>query len=164
MAKKGKFKREDVERDVARISSALQGFSKIKFCGSYRRNLPVLGDLDVVVTPSGDESLLISSIKSLAKEVLANGSKVVRILLDNDLQVDFYVCSDRLFGSFCLFLTGSASFNIKCRSLAKRFGWRLSQYGLLDENGTEVSVDEIGILECLGLNEFADPVTRSINF
>jgi DNA polymerase (family X) len=159
---KGKFKRETAEREAAYIFSSLDGYSRISFCGSLRRGLETVGDLDVVVSASGDESVLIDSIKSLAEEVLANGSKIVRIVLPIGLQVDFYIAPERVFGAFELFLTGSKNFNILTRQVAKRFNHRLSQYGLLDEDGKEISVDELGILESLGLLNFSDPKTRSL--
>jgi DNA polymerase (family X) len=158
---KGRFKRDFVELEAAEISAALAEYGKISFCGSFRRGCDNVGDLDIVIS-SSNESLLIDSIKSLAKEVLANGSKIVRIVLPSELQVDFYIAPERLFGAFQLFLTGSQAFNIRCRSLAKRFGWRLSQYGLLGENGEEIAVGELEILEKLGLLEFTDPKTRSL--
>jgi DNA polymerase/3'-5' exonuclease PolX len=167
MAHEKKFKREFAEKEALSVISKLDGLYKdLAICGSIRRGLAEVGDLDIVIVPvrnEDQESLLISSIKSLG-EVLANGSKVIRIALPSKLQVDFYIAPERLLGAFKLFLTGSKDFNIKCRGTAKRFGHRLSQYGLIGENGEEVAVGELEILEALGMGEFSNPVTRSISF
>jgi len=106
---------------------------------------------------------LTASIKGISKEVLESGNKLVRTIFPSEMQGDFYIAPERLLGSFMLFLTGSKEFNIRCRVRAREMGFRLSQYGLIDEHGEEASITELGILEKLGLlSPFAIPAARSI--
>jgi len=161
---KRKIKKEEADAEVALLHQKLEGYSKMKICGSFRRNLKTVGDIDVVVSPANEDNpeFLISSIKALAKEVMSDGKKIVRIVTENDVQVDFYITNEKFFDSHVLFLTGSKGFNIKCRSLAKQFGMRLSQYGLVDERGEVVAISEDDILSKIGLMDFIHPEARSI--
>ncbi len=164
-SKKGKVKREMAEREVALIYRYLDGiYKKIKICGSFRRNVSEVGDIDVVIVPAdgGNLSSLICAIKNMSKEVLSSGDKIVRIVTVNDIQCDFYITSETFFESHVLFLTGSKWFNIKCRSLAKNLGLRLSQYGLIDEMGEIVALGEEEILNKIGMGHFLSPETRSV--
>jgi len=163
MARKGTFSKEHAQKDLAYIYSRLEGYGKIEVCGSFRRGLQTVGDLDIVVSENGNGTgILHASIKAMAEEILASGEKLIRIILPSGIQGDFYIAPERLFGSHTLFLTGSKNFNIVCRETAKRMGWRLSQYGLLNEDGTERAVDEFGILQSLGMLEFLSPEDRSL--
>jgi len=149
----------EAERTVIKITNELRGYTKIKVCGSIRRQKLQVGDIDIVVCPDGDSSTLIDSIHELGDRVLASGTKLVRVMVGK-IQADFYLCEERLYGSHVLFLTGSKWFNIKCRASAKNMGYRLSQYGLLDGEGKEIAVDENDILEALSLQRFMNPSTR----
>jgi len=164
MARKGKFSLEEATEQAISIMKGLHGVEGSVICGSYRRGLDYVGDLDIVVIPAEDDlETTIASIHSMSTEILASGTKLVRTILPSGMQGDFYIAPRRLVGSFTLFLTGSKGFNIKCRARAKEMGFRLSQYGLIDEHGNEVDVTELGILEKLGLlNQFAAPAARSI--
>ena len=165
MAKGQRFTREQADQDLFYIGLHLRGYKKMKVCGSYRRELSTVGDLDIVVVPDGNGNgtgLLQYSINGLADEILASGEKLSHIVLPSGIQTDFYISSERLFEAHTLFLTGSKGFNIRSRAIAKKMGYRLSQYGLLNQDGEEVALSEEEILETLGLKDFIDPVTRSI--
>jgi len=163
MARKGKFKREEATKDLIYVDANLEGHKSLHVCGSWRRGCGSVGDLDFVVVVSGHIDKVRDSIMDMSEEVLSSGEKITRSILPSGIQADFYFTEERLLGSYMLFLTGNKDFNIYCRSIAKRLGWRLSQYGLLDKRGMEVSVDEIGILEKLGMSEYANPSLRSIS-
>ena len=168
MTRKGRFSREQAQKDLLYVYSKLESYGRIRVCGSFRRGLDAVGDLDIIVTDNEENAKTIEtgflhqSIKAMADEILASGQKLIRIILPSGMQGDFYIAPERLFGSHSLFLTGSKQFNILCRGKAKRYGWRLSQYGLLGENGTEIAVDELEILDALGMSEYANPATRSL--
>lgn len=164
MARKGRFQREEIEPIVHEIEVKTKGLvSEIAFCGSYRRGLKTLGDLDVVVVPVDYEKFHTVAL-SLANEVLADGPATTRILTgEKNIQVDFMISSEESFQAACLHMTGSQWFNIKCRQIAKNMGLRLSQYGLFSvETGERVSEKELDILTLLGMKQFTDPVTRSL--
>jgi len=162
---KGKYSRDKADEDLFYIGLHLRGYKTMKVCGSYRRGVNTVGDLDIVVVSKpilSDEAILHNSIEEMATEVLASGSKLAHVVLPSGMQADFYIAPERLFESHTLFLTGSKYFNIICRSTAKKMGYRLSQYGLLDSDGTEIALTEQSILEALGMSKFLDPATRSL--
>jgi DNA polymerase (family X) len=163
MAKKGKkIPREQAENIVINVCQDLVGYHRIKVCGSIRRKKKVVGDVDFVVSPvTEDPAHIIKSIREDigVTEIITKGPKIHRVMIE-DVQIDFYLCPDRLFESYVLFLTGSKWFNIKCRTLAKEVGYRLSQYGLLTADGEEVAITENDILETLGLEHYMNPVSR----
>ena len=157
-----KFSRDEAEAALVYIQRELYGYSKMKICGSLRRMKSMVGDIDIVVCPKDSDNTqpLIDSIHEIATgDPISSGKKIVRIMV-KEIQIDFYLCSERLFGAHVLFLTGSKGFNIKCRVLAKGLGCRLSQYGLINADGTERAIDEADILEALGLQQFMDPELR----
>ena len=160
---KGKFSRSEAEKNLLYVQNHLEGCGRLKCCGSFRRGLKKVGDLDFVVTHKNQDhpDVLISSIRSLG-EVICGGQKKISISLSNEMQCDFYLAPGRLFESYCLFLTGSKAFNIKCRQVAKTLGFRLSEYGLRNSEGIEYATSELGILEILGMSEYADPKLRSL--
>jgi len=164
MAKKGKkISKEKADMMVIQIYKDLAGYNQIEVCGSIRRKKKMVGDIDIVVSTAveGDASHITKSIREDIgiTDILVAGPKIYRVMI-GDVQIDFYICPNRLFGSHVLFLTGSMYFNIKCRTLAKEMGYRLSQYGLLTADGEEVAITENGILETLGLEYFMNPVLR----
>ena len=160
-SKKAKIKREQAEEEVGFISSRLEAIKRVRFCGSYRRNAEVVGDIDIVIVPT-DHAMCEASILNMAKEVFTHGKKQIRILSHNNIQCDFYLTEDKYFEAHCLFLTGSQWFNIKTRQVAKTLGFRLSQYGLNDASGQPVAMSEEGILGVLGMEEYINPETRSL--
>lgn len=163
MARKGRFSFLEAEKAAFRTSLALEGFKKIKVCGSLRRECETVGDLDYVIVP-GDLEALKQSILRISDEVLTQGMKSMRIILKGKwpIQVDFMFVGIEHYESAILHSTGSKLFNIKCRQEAQRLGLRLSQYGLLNKEGNKVADREEEILEVIGMKEFLDPVTRSL--
>ena len=160
-SKKVKISRVRAEKEVGYITSTLEAVERVRFCGSYRRNVSQIGDIDIVVVPT-DNALCEASILSMAGEVFTHGKKQMRIVSHNGIQCDFYLTTNKFFSAHCLFLTGSQWFNIKSRQVAKTLGYRLSQYGLNDQSGSPVALGEEEILSALGMGEYLHPEKRSL--
>ena len=122
----GKLLRELRQLDGLRAMSA----------GSIRRweandNIDV-GDVDIVVAIS-DESKREGVFEFLSiffdkdQKVGQKGSWVWK---DYDIQVDVEVVLEESFGAALLFATGSKTFNIQTRALARAKGMKLNRYGL----------------------------------
>lgn len=113
-------------------------------CGSIRRKVEDVGDVDVLVIPSDDTKPWMTSIGWDVTEAKAFGTI-------NDISIDVYFTSFETWGPMVAFLTGSQSENIRLRASAKSRGWKLSQYGLFDEEGSRVDDNtEESIYETLG--------------
>lgn len=104
---------------------------------------------------------LLDSYEDTAKGRLSHGYL-------HDMKIEFYVGPAAGFGAMQLFSTGSPSFNVRCRLIAKRNGWALNQYGIWQGNtksGVMVCdcTNELSILLKLGLPEFVGPLARGVN-
>ena len=124
--------------------------------GSWRREAPTIGDLDVmVITDDGTFADLemppgfvaekrgpniIQGELTLEREILPE------FPIEDSMHVDFWACRPEARGAFLCFITGPKSLNIQQRAKAVSMGLTLSQYGLFDasqhqlDNGTEVSI------------------------
>ena len=137
----------------------------LHIAGSWLRGRPLVKDLDfVVVVPTewefvapvaGAVSLFCKTLPEIFKPSIdPKSGRIVRGKLD-EMQVDFYLCHPDEFGAMMMFLTGPKEFNIFCRTLARRMGFRLSQYGLFVGDTDEklpCSASELCIFEKLKLD------------
>jgi DNA polymerase/3'-5' exonuclease PolX len=120
--------------------------------GSWRRNAPDIGDLDVmVVTKSGT----MEGVK-LPESFVAqrHGNRIVqgdlRYLSDEQLlkadllkssltmHVDFWSCAPKAKGAFLCFITGPKALNVIQRAGAIKIGYKLTQDGLFMPDGYQV--------------------------
>lgn len=162
MADKGRWTREQAAKSVFKVLKHIEGQKDIEVCGSYRRGCEFVGDLDIVVVPE-DLAKLTASIFSMAHKTLASGARNIRILLQNGMQVDFIIVKEEDFYSAVLHATGSKTFNIKCRARAKKYGLKLSEYGLRSaKTNKKVASTEEDILLYLKLRSYIPPEARSI--
>lgn len=147
------------------ILSALSIFDG-RVCGSIRREMDTVGDIDVVViAPLKTVSELLErmcKVHGYGFETLSNMEKVKKSahFLVNGIQVDVYQASREDWGGLVLFLTGSATFNIMMRAAAKKKGLKLSQYGLFRGEECIASRTEREIFLALGLR-YVEPKDRS---
>ena len=125
-------------------------------CGSLRRGDKEVGDIDILILDK-DLKDWKNSLKNKGK-IYADGKSGFDILY-RDVQVNFRAVPVDSWGSGLLYLTGSGSFNLKCRSIAKWKGYKLNRYGLW-KGCEKVSSDEKEILRILDLEEFIDPRMR----
>jgi len=161
MTKELKWELKQANRMTHHVKSKLRNYSHFRVCGSFRRKLKTVADLDIVVVAT-DADDLIESIHQMGAKVLASGRRTVRILMYEGMQVDFMIVGASQFESACLHFTGSKFFNIKCRKVAKIMGLKLNEYGLHAGDGTVIQSTESGILSSLRMSKFLDPVKRSM--
>ncbi len=105
--------------------------------GSLRRCAPTVGDIDILAG-SGDPEEVVKWFVSLPQvaEVVTHGDTKATIILDRGLQVDLMVLEEIHYGSLLQHFTGSKEHNTVLRSLARKQGLSLSEYGFLREDGT----------------------------
>jgi DNA polymerase/3'-5' exonuclease PolX len=134
-------------------------------CGSYRREKPTSGDIDVLVSKldmkdnSKDETnhleIFIHTLKEKIKE---NEEKPLLVddITDKKFEtkymgflkyknnparrIDVRFVSYESYYSALLYFTGSADLNKKMRSIAKGKGLKLSEYGLFKTDGTKLKI------------------------
>ena len=127
-------------------------------CGSARRGKKTCGDLDIVFIDS--ENNAIKTWLSDNFGTKKNGKPQTTILYDG-VQVEFYEATSDNWGSQILMWTGSAFNNVRMRRKCKKRGWTMSQYGIKNKEGKNLTLgmSEEEIYKFLGI-EYACPDRR----
>lgn len=134
-----------------------------EFCGSYRREKPVSGDIDILISKMGklkEETNYLSNIIKLLKEPIKKNEDEPLLIddltelgttkymgfgkyLDNPIRrIDIRFIPYQSYFSALLYFTGSAELNKKMRQIAKLKKLKLSEYGLFKENGDKININE----------------------
>lgn len=146
---------------ISRLESL--GVDGIEVTGSYRRNAARIGDLDLMIPRK--HYLKVVEYLSKSYDILTEGSYKASFMIDkiNNLPLEICSYSEEVgeFPAALMYLTGSKSFNIRTRALAKSKGLLLNQYGLFDENKDNLltSNREEEIFEVLGI-DYVKPEDR----
>lgn len=136
-----------------------------QICGSYRREKPTSGDIDVLVSKldtkdDTDDSInhLERIVHALKKDLKYNDDKPLLIddITDKNFEtkymgfakykenpvrrIDIRFVSYESFYSALLYFTGSAELNKKMRMIAKNKHLKLSEYGLFKQDGTKLKI------------------------
>ena len=153
-----------------------------EICGSYRREKPFSNDIDVLITKNGkyDESInhLKMFVDKLKKPIKENDNKVFLVddITDKNIETKYmgfskykdnhirridirFIPYESYFYGL-LYFTGSMDLNKKMREIAKSKNYKLSEYGLFDENNKKFNAkSERDIFKKLGL-EYLPPRLR----
>jgi len=99
--------------------------------GSLRRFREVIGDIDLLAS-SKKPAAVIKSFVSLPgiTKVTAKGETKASAILENGIQCDLRVVSDREYPFALMYFTGNKEHNIVMRQRAIQRGLRLNEYGL----------------------------------
>ena len=136
----------------------------VEICGSYRREKPTSNDIDVLISKIGSTSInkkenhlerivnkLKTSLKNnMDKPLLVDSMTDKKIktkymgfskLYDNAIRrIDIRFISYDSYYSALLYFTGSGDLNKKMRQIAKKKGYKLSEYGLYKLDGNNVNI------------------------
>ena len=152
------------------ILESLRGLPEVVRCslaGSARRWKEIIGDIDFVVSSKEPKKVLdFFAEQSGIRQVLARGETKASVVLENGIQADLRVVSDREFPFALAYFTGSKEHNIVMRQRAIERGLRLNEYGLFrsQEETRDVSLclpcpDEEAIYQALDL-QYIPPELR----
>lgn len=135
-----------------------------EICGSYRREKLTSGDIDVLISKKGmknenkSDKHLNRIVKILKGPMKLNSNKPLLVddMTDKNIEtkymgfskykdnpvrrIDIRFINYRSYYSALLYFTGSGDLNKKMRQIAKTKGYKLSEYGLFDEDGNMVKV------------------------
>ena len=123
---------------------------EFEFGGSWRREAPVVGDLDILIVSDGllvptllDPGIVLPSVVTWQRvgPRIANGDLM---LTDAPLHIDVWQAPPRSRGAMLCYFTGPAPLNVYQRRRAKAMGMAFSQNALADratgeqlDDGTE---------------------------
>jgi len=148
---KGGIPIKEAQKVANEVLSKISG--KALICGSVRRELDYVGDVDIVAIYSAD---LVSELMRMGF-IIKNA--VAEVIMSR-VPVSVYFAKEDNWGSTILHFTGSKELNIIMRSHAKRKGMMLNQYGLFRGGICIASKTEEEIFEKLGYT-YLDPKDRS---
>jgi len=131
---------------------------KILLCGSARRGKKTCGDLDIVFIDSENNSVKNWLVENFGTK--KNGKPQTTVLIEG-VQVEFYEATHETWGSNVLMWTGSAYNNVRMRRKAKKLGYKMSQYGIINKDNKNLTagMSEEQIYEFLGF-EYVSPLER----
>ena len=134
------------------LAPMLKECDKYLVCGSYRRGKPTIKDLDIVV--------IHDDFYKLAKgmDCIWHGTARTSFII-NGVQVDLRCATPETWVTMVLYFTGSREENIRLRSIAKRRGWKLNEYGLWNGDKRIPCDSEQAVYAALGLR-YREPKNR----
>jgi DNA polymerase (family 10) len=163
--KKKRHDRKNVKPIADKLVSILKkikGVKKVEVAGSYRRQSPTVGDVDILVCGKPVADKAEKSIKKEFTEITMLGSgetKIAFMIFPDNLQVDIRFVPEESYGAALLYFTGSKDYNVMMRKAAIEKGYLLNEYGLF-ENGEYIAGEtEESVCEKLGL-PFLEPRKR----
>ena len=133
---------------------AVPGVTHASYCGSLRRFLETIGDVDIVVAASEPGPVMQALVSmGVVERVLVRGESKTSLVTQRGTQVDLRVVAPHQLGAALLYFTGSKGHNIKLRQRALARGLTLNEYALSEVDGGRVvaSETEEQIYEALGL-------------
>jgi DNA polymerase (family 10) len=151
----GRFRLDTACETAEELTAYLKefrGVEEVTPAGSLRRGRETVGDLDLLVTGRDHAGVAGHFAKYRGiTEVLAKGEDKVSVKLKNDMQVDVRLLERASYGAALQYFTGSKEHNVALRDRAKRRGWKLSEYGLFENDRILASKREEDIYKKLGL-------------
>ena len=136
---------------VAYLKTA-SGVSKVEVAGSYRRSRETVGDLDILVIARHGRSVIEHFVSyDEVENVLSSGTTRATVILRSGLQVDLRVVAAVSYGAALYYFTGSRSHNIAVRSIARRQGLKINEYGVFRNDKRIAGKTEEEVFQSIGL-------------
>lgn len=113
---------------------------RIELAGSLRRKKEIIGDIDILTSAkSSDAPKIMKAFISLMEvaDITATGETKSSVVLKSGIKCDLRIVSDEEFPFALAYFTGSKEHNVEMRSLSKKFGLSLNEYGF-----SELGADE----------------------
>jgi DNA polymerase/3'-5' exonuclease PolX len=143
--------RDEIDDIKNLLTSTFPKKYQFEICGSYRRMLSTSSDIDILITSKEESKTnhLVLLVEQLKEKININNNKpfLVDSLVHNNKtkymgfckyknnpvrRIDIrYVKYDNFYTAL-LYFTGSAEFNRNMRNNAKKLGYKLSEYGLVN--------------------------------
>ncbi len=136
-----KFPIWKVEQNVTLIEDVIQEIQEVtrfSVAGSYRRTEEESSDVDFIIVTENPPQVRAQLVEKLPiLETIAAGDSKLSVTLDVDdpIDADFRFVKDEQFATAIHHFTGSKDHNVRMRQLARSKGWKISEYGVEDEQG-----------------------------
>jgi len=150
------FDAMEIAAPILKELKELKGVKQAEICGSLRRKMEIVGDLDFLV--GSDEPKPIMdwfTSKKRGASIIAKGATKGSIRLHSGIQADLRIVPTDQFLYALIYFTGSKEHNIALRSLSLKKGFSLSEYGFEAKDKKSVMPkmkDEKGFYRSLSLS------------
>ena len=112
---------------------------KIEVAGSLRRKCDTVGDIDLLATGENSSEVMRAFREhSLVSQVLASGETKSSVEYKNGMHAQLWAHKPQHHGTALQYTTGSKAHNVHLREFARTKGFSLSEYGLTQDDGTEI--------------------------
>lgn len=137
----------------------LPGVEQIEYAGSLRRGKETIGDIDVLISSSGDDKQKAAVFDAFVNhpavaDVIAHGDTKASVRTKDEaggMQVDLRVVAPESFGAALMYFTGSKEHNVKLRERALARGLSLNEYALTKDGEPVASATEKKVYAALDL-------------
>lgn len=146
--------------EIEKRLQSLPYVRKAIVAGSYRRKKETIGDIDILAVSSKPGKVMDFFVKMPEViNVYGKGKTKSSVKLENGIDVDIRVVSEKSYGAALNYFTGSKDHNVALRRIAMDKGLKLSEYGLFREKRFIAGRAEEEIYKALGLS-YVDPELR----
>jgi len=151
--------RKEGEALLSRLR-AREGVVRVEFGGSLRRRSEIVQDIDLVAS-CDDPSGLVSyfcGLPEVEREISRTEYKA-RVILKSGMEVDLYVTTEDRFPYLLHHYTGSKDYHAALEERARRYGIKISEYGLFLDDHILPCQEEKDIFSTLEM-EYIEPELR----
>lgn len=152
----GQFLMDTAHRESAKLADYLRkqkGVIKLEVAGSIRRSKEVVKDIDILVSAKDPEKIHAAFARYPEVEnVVAHGDTKSSITLSSGMNCDLRTVTEAEFPYALMYFTGSKDHNVALRTLAKKKGIKINEYGFFKGKRKIPCVSEAEIYEKLGLH------------
>jgi DNA polymerase (family X) len=135
---KERFLFASVIEEAQKIHEKINNFEYIirsSLAGSIRRKNEIIKDIDIVVSTANPEKVMDFFVNlEEAEEIIANGDTKSSIRLKSGINADIRTVNDSQYPYALHHFTGSKEHNTAMRSMAKKLGMKMNEYGLFKNN------------------------------
>ena len=117
---------------IIRMLKNIHGIKHCNYAGSLRRCKELIGDIDILVSAADknrSEILKKFTAYEEVESILATGDTKASVMLKKGIQCDLRLVKDAEYPFALNYFTGSKEHNVEVRSLARKYGWSLNEYG-----------------------------------
>ena len=156
---------EPVATGLLKQVLALPHVIRASVAGSIRRKCETIGDIDMVATAERRYWKKIirqfTRLPGVERMIAGGETRASVVLKEHEIQADVRVVHEEEYGAAMLYFTGCKEHNILLRTIARKHGWKINEYGVFDiESGKRLAGEtEEGIYRLFGL-PFIPPEKR----
>jgi DNA polymerase (family X) len=117
---------------IVTLLKKIKGVKQCSFAGSLRRRKEIIGDIDILISAADkarDAILSAFTRQEDVESIVATGETKSTVILKNGIQCDLRIVSDAEYPFALNYFTGSKEHNVEMRSLARKQGLSLNEYG-----------------------------------